>query len=283
MWRLLFVFTLLLPSCAETENKSSHIRRPGGYYYRLLSFENESRQKKNAAFAWVHITCSTQNDSVFWDSWNNLNDRCYYAVNDTSAANYLLQEINKAAEGDSLQLLIPVRQFFLQNFGFAAVPPFAGYDSVIKVNLKVKDLLGSREFDAISHNLAARELWLVKEYLKNCPLADTVADAGGFYWLEKDQINEGVLLKAGEQVKISYKGYFLNNRLCDNGADTLTVTTGEPGQLIKGLNNVMLRLKPGENAKIIIPSPLAFGDCGSSTGLVPAYTPLIYEIKVHSQ
>jgi FKBP-type peptidyl-prolyl cis-trans isomerase len=66
----------------------------------------------------------------------------------------------------------------------------------------------------------------------------------------------------------------------DEGETEFQMSYGDPNQLIAGLNNVMGLLKAGQNAKIIIPSRLAFGSYGSSTGIVPPFTPLLYEISV---
>ena len=42
----------------------------------------------------------------------------------------------------------------------------------------------------------------------------------------------------------------------------------------------LYKLKKGEKAKIILPSQLAFGDQGSSNGVIPPYTPLVYQIEI---
>jgi FKBP-type peptidyl-prolyl cis-trans isomerase len=59
-------------------------------------------------------------------------------------------------------------------------------------------------------------------------------------------------------------------------------TYGSPEQVLKGLNYVIGKLKFSQSVKIILPSRLAFGENGSSNGVVPPYTPLIYEVKVDS-
>jgi FKBP-type peptidyl-prolyl cis-trans isomerase FkpA len=37
---------------------------------------------------------------------------------------------------------------------------------------------------------------------------------------------------------------------------------------------------PGEKSLFIIPSHMAFGQEGSSTGIVPAFTPVIFEVEI---
>ena len=39
-------------------------------------------------------------------------------------------------------------------------------------------------------------------------------------------------------------------------------------------------MKEGDKTKIIIPSQLAFGEYGSSTGLIPPFTTVIYNLEI---
>jgi FKBP-type peptidyl-prolyl cis-trans isomerase len=55
---------------------------------------------------------------------------------------------------------------------------------------------------------------------------------------------------------------------------------GEQGQVIKGFETAISLLNEGAQAKFIIPSQLAYGEKGSSTGIVPPYTTLVYEIEL---
>ena len=50
--------------------------------------------------------------------------------------------------------------------------------------------------------------------------------------------------------------------------------------MIEGLEKVLKVLKNGEKAKIIIPSQFAFGETGSSTGIVPPYSTVIYNLEI---
>jgi len=79
-----------------------------------------------------------------------------------------------------------------------------------------------------------------------------------------------------------YKGYFLDGTLIDYTPNNwaFEFVLGQEGQLIDGLQLALYKLKKGEKAKIILPSPLAFGEKGSSNGAVPPYTPLVYQIEI---
>ena len=77
-----------------------------------------------------------------------------------------------------------------------------------------------------------------------------------------------------------------NNHVFDtNGpedAPPFSFVWGEDGQMIPGIINALSHMKAGGKAKIILPSPLAFGANGSSTGIVPPHTPVIYEVELIS-
>lgn len=98
---------------------------------------------------------------------------------------------------------------------------------------------------------------------------------------------QGPRIQSGELVTLAYTASFLDNgkvfdeqREADGG---LTFRLGDPGQVIKGLE-VAAHLLPrnGGRGRFIIPSELAFGPNGSSSGIVPPWTPLLYEVEVLS-
>ena len=57
-------------------------------------------------------------------------------------------------------------------------------------------------------------------------------------------------------------------------------TYGQEGQVIKGLEKAISFMNEGMKAKFIIPSQLAFGEMGSSSGIIPPNATLMYEIEL---
>lgn len=90
---------------------------------------------------------------------------------------------------------------------------------------------------------------------------------------------QGDTIKAGRDVTIEYNTYLLNGNRLDS-LTTLTFNFGKPGQLIPGLSYALSLLREGEHARIYMPSFLAFGEEGSTTGLVPRNTPIYFDLKV---
>ena len=50
--------------------------------------------------------------------------------------------------------------------------------------------------------------------------------------------------------------------------------------MIDGIERAVRMMREGEVSLFILPSAVAFGAEGSSTGIVPPYTPVIFEIEL---
>ncbi len=112
----------------------------------------------------------------------------------------------------------------------------------------------------------------------------------GLYFIETKAGSTAVAdtIKAGDQVSVFYSGYLIE----DN--DTLGIHDGyefdskdfEPfsfvvgsGAVIAGWDEAMTYMKDGGEAKLVIPSKLAYSSSGSYT--IPPYAPLVFYIKIY--
>jgi FKBP-type peptidyl-prolyl cis-trans isomerase FkpA len=282
MWRsvsALATTLLLLAACREKRNEVYSHRYPG-YYYRLLSFSSDSFTYRPNAMALVAASFKTQSDSVFWDSFNNLADRFYFRIDSGASDNFIRHYISTASVYDSACLLIKPADFFRQQFGSDSIPFFSKNDSVVKVELKLKKILSQAEFEKLESNLRRLETEQVEGFFGSPAQLEQALDPAGFYWISRPEPSGLDAIEEGDQVLLSYTGHFLNGRLFENSASHFEYIYGTPDQLLKGLNYATGKLKLGQTAKILLPSRLAFGENGSSNGVVPPYTPLIYELKI---
>ena len=90
-------------------------------------------------------------------------------------------------------------------------------------------------------------------------------------------------IRSGEVVTLHYQGRFTDGRVFDDTHRTgqpLTFRLGDPDQVIKGLEVAAHLLRKGGQGTFAITYPLAFGERGSSTGLVPPFTPVVYSVEV---
>ncbi len=267
-------------SCRQKVKENGFTLHPSGYYYQLISFDSDSSGHSHNKVAWVSASFSTQSDSVFWDSFNNLNDKFYLENDSLENDNFLKNYILRCSGLDSACVLIKTTDFFRQQFRSSAIPYFSKKDSIVKVNLKIKKVLSKEDFVKISHDLLKKEEQQIVRFFGTRAEKEAALDPLGFYWVYREGGEGNRLPQPGDLVTVAYKGEYINGRFLEKSGVDFEFIYGTPDQLLKGLNYVIARLKLGENSKIILPSRLAFGENGSSNGTVPPYTPLVYEIKL---
>ena len=138
--------------------------------------------------------------------------------------------------------------------------------------IKYKQLIEDRDIE---------EQRKLHTFLDTSKVSYTPLDNGMYYLLLKK--GKGNPPEKGDLVKINYTGTFLNGNVFESTCyrkRPFEFTYGEQGQVIKGLENGINLMNEGSKAKFIIPSHLAFGASGSSTGIVPPYATVIYEIEL---
>ncbi|MBA3683186.1 MAG: FKBP-type peptidyl-prolyl cis-trans isomerase [Bacteroidetes bacterium] len=275
----LFVVLLFVNGCKRNKEKY-YSYNDLGYYYQLIAFNSTTATYQPNSVAWVDANFKTQSDSVFWDSRNNFNDNFFVALDSLSTTNFLKNYISKLTVADSACLMIRTKDFFKQQFGSDKIPFFSAKDTVVKIDVKIRCIMSADEYNNRAVNLLAQETEQIEAYYKSPQDFEMARDTFGFYWIDKPPPSDLPVTVYKNTVKLSYTGTFLNGRIFEQSPVNFEVSYGTPDQLIKGLNYVIKRLKKGQNAKIILPSRLAFGENGSTNGIIAPYTPLIYEIKI---
>jgi len=98
-------------------------------------------------------------------------------------------------------------------------------------------------------------------------------------------VNEGngTTVKSGDTVVVHYEGRFLNGGYFDSTYkrnQAFEFVLGQEWQVIEGLEKAIRIMSEGEKAIFVIQSQLAFGSKGSSTGIVPPFTSIIFEVDL---
>jgi hypothetical protein len=229
--------------------------------------------------ALISASFATLNDSVFWDSKSNLAGLYIIEIDSTSSENPLHDHVSKSWVGDSVTLLVKTPVFFSSFFSAPSIPYFSQNDSVVKINFKVLKKITEKEEQDLVADGEMRERIEIRNFYSAREEFEKAGDPDGFFWVEKpDTFGTGV--KTGEMISLSFRASFLNGRALFPTEQVLSFYVGTPDQVLPGLNYVISRLKKGQNAKIILPSRLAFGEFGSSNGTIPPFTPLLFEIKL---
>ena len=277
-WCLLFFI-----SCKEKPKTYSGYTKQNDFYYKLISIGDGKTKPDSTQTLWIDVSCMTLKDSVFWDSKHNSSQKLFITKSSYSFAPYLFQ----FSVGDSLQYLIPSLTFFKEFIGNPKVAIFSEKDSCVKFCVKILQVLSDDELAHIKDSLfVANEQKKMEEYSQI--MNYVTANFKNSVRLANDafmQIIQSTTLdsvKQGKRVKMQYKGSYLDGRIVDSSPHNkpFEFIMGQEGQIIEGLRRALYSLKKGEKAKIILPSRLAFGSGGGSTGSIAPYSPLLYEVEI---
>ncbi len=283
---LLCIIILMFLSCRNTHQTSNYTRDKEGCYYKLLAIGDGNNYPLRESVLVIEAVMKTQSDSVFWDTKHDALNGMYISLGDLSEKDPCKKYFMKMVEGDSSSFLIKPTILFRDYFD-TIVPDFCQKDSLLKLDVKLIQIISRAEYQALQKNAEGKEqeedkeleeLQLIDCYLLN-KYKYVKADETGVYIINKTTTNLEPVSE-GKKIKVSISGEFLDGKPIDNKAQALEFTYGMPDQVVKGLNIIIGRLKKGETAKIILPSRLAFGELGSSNGSIPPYTPLVYNIKI---
>jgi FKBP-type peptidyl-prolyl cis-trans isomerase len=84
-----------------------------------------------------------------------------------------------------------------------------------------------------------------------------------------------------DTVQISYSAHLINSKLVDTAsADLPAVMT--VGNAVRGLNEALQLMQPGDHWELVIPPDLAFGSKGTPDGNVPPGQTLVFDITLIS-
>jgi hypothetical protein len=280
--RIILIVTssiILLFTGCKPDKKAVFTKHPSGFYYQLISFMNDENRNNLNHMVFLNATFSNQADSVFWNSNTDFNNKLFLYLKKNEKENLIEFFLENANEGDSAVLLIPVETFFSQQFASNFTPTFCKNDSVVKVHLKISALYPPSKSDSIQVSWANEEKNLIRYYLEQNQIKTGAFDSLGVYWISPKPSSVPADIPKNRTLELVYKGYLLSGKQFDESPENWQVNTTTPDQMLRGINYVIKYLREGENAKIILPSYLAFGEMGSGTIIAP-FTPLLYEINV---
>jgi FKBP-type peptidyl-prolyl cis-trans isomerase FkpA len=254
---------------------------PSGFYYKFYSI-GEDRQPSQFDYIIIDAKFSrSENDtSFFYNDYTGLN---FMQLSSNLKQGGLEQAISMMNKGDSAGFMIKKDDlsFFFKN----KVPE----DSVEYVYVTIK-LLDVASPDQFQEHFRKFKNWLTqKDKEEKRRIEDFLASSGeeihyqnGIYFQEIKS-GKGDSIETGMAVSIHYTGTFLDGRIFDSTYDRgepFDFLIGMEGQVIQGIETGIKMMKKGGKAKFILPSQLAYGEKGSSTGIIPPHATLVYEVEV---
>ncbi len=275
-------------ACNKNSKYKGYSENANGLFYKLQMIGEGKRKPTAGDFLQLVITYKTEKDSVFLESCSyNETGMVILPFKQSSFKGSFEEGLVSMNEGDSVSFIVNSDSLF-HRFFKTPVPFFLAMDSVVKMEVKLHKILNKEEyatelrrFQLMIEDRDIEEQRKLRTYLDTNNTKYSVLNNGMYYIPIKQ--GKGTCACNGDVLKINYKGYFLNGKQFESTYDRgqpLEFTFGEQGQVIKGLEKAISLMNEGEKAKFIIPSQLAYGGDGSSTGIIPPYTTVIYEVEL---
>ncbi len=275
-------------SCFKETKYKGYTQTRSGLYYKLQAIGDGKNKPTDGDLLQLSITYKTENDSVFLETAAyNETGMVILPFKHSSFKGSFEEGLTTMNEGDSVSFIVRADSLFTKFFK-SPVPYFFVGDSMVKMDVKLHKILDKEhyveelvKYGKLIEDRDIEEQRKLRTYLDTTKI-NYVALKNGMYYCSFQQ-GAGEKIKAGDSLKINYTGYFLSGRKFESTRDRnqpMEFTYGDQGQVIKGIETAISLMKQGEKAKFIIPSQLAYGMAGSSTGIIPPYTTVIYEIEL---
>ncbi len=284
----LVISAITFVSCWNNSPYKGYSKTESGLYYKLQIIGDGLIKPSAGDLLQLSITYKTINDSVFMDSYSyNETGLVILPFSHSSFKGSFEEGLTKMNVGDSVSFIVSSDSLF-QKFFSAELPFFLPKGSLVKVEVKLAGILNNegyqnefKRYKDVVEDLDINERCKLKMYLDTNQTQFSKLSNGMYYLPIKQGVGERA--KSGNQVTINYKGFFLNGKQFESTyvrGQPLEFRLGEEGQVIKGFETAISLMNEGSKTKFIIPSHLAFGETGSSTKIIPAYTTVVYEIEL---
>ncbi len=268
-------------SCGLFEKYFGYSKTKTGIYYQLIHIGEEVAPPVVGDYITVDIKYSTIADSVFFAGTRTFQltepefkgsiDECFLMLSD----------------GDSASFILNGEQFFAKTLQ-TKVPDFLVGEKHLKIGLKVNEIRTQAQYDKDKEeflkwieDFGEYEKLVLSKFIKEEKI-NVEPNEDGMYFISV-RSGSGKPVEAGDIVTVHYEGKFLNGKFFDSTLkrkQAFEFVYGSEMQVIPGLEYAIGRMREGEKAIIILPSVLAWGDEGSSTGIIPPFTSVIYEIEL---
>ncbi len=280
--KLLIILSIfILASCNLFKRFPDYSKTKTGIYYHLQKIGEDVKPPVPTDFVTADIKYATLKDSVFFSGLRTFQltkpdfkgsiDECFLML----------------SEGDSASFIINADDFFTKTLQ-TKLPKFLKKGDKLKVEIRLDEIRTAEQYQKDKEDFlkwiedfGEYEKTVLARFLKDQKI-DVKPMDNGMYFITLVQ-GTGKPVEIGDLVTVNYEGRFLNGKFFDSTTkrhQPFEFVYGTELQVIEGLNEAIGRMREGEKALVILPSDLAWGEKGSSTGIIPPFTTVIYEVEL---
>ena len=269
---ILIAFSFLLfIACSSDDSPKDYTEENDQEIMAYLADNNLIAQKSNSGLYYIINNPGTGNNPIATDRVK-VSYKGYF-INGTI--------FDESADGISFNLQNVIRgwaegiTYFKEGGnGKLLIPSHLAYGSNGNGNIPGGSVL-IFDIELIYVNYGTENEEQIQSYLMENELLATRSNTGLYYTINKQ--GEGKQPTITDNTTISYKGYFINGVLFDEGSDNISFNLEN---LIKGFSEGITYFKEGGNGTLYIPSHLAYGNNGTSA--IPGGSVLIFDIGLIS-
>lgn len=278
---LLFLVAITSDACRFFSKYPGFKHARHGIYYQLHKIGEDEVKAKPGDYITMDITYKTMNDSVFFTG------RRKFQLTQPAFDGSVDECFMMLAEKESATFIISAYDFFHKTLQ-STLPSFLNKESKMKITVDMLEIQTESEYqkekEAFLHwieDFGEYEKVVLKQYIEEEKLPVELM-ASGIYFINLVP-GKGKKIEPGDTITINYEGRFLNGKFFDSTVkrnQPFQFVFGTEWQVVKGLEEAIGMMREGEKSLVILPSEMAFGSNGSSTGIIPPFTSLIFEVEI---
>ena len=271
----IFIFISCKPKYEGFEKSDNN------FYYKFNQVGEGQTTPKFDDYIVVDIAYKTINDSVFFKG------RRKFKLTEPKFKGDISYCFAILSQGDSVDFIISANDFFTKTIN-SKLPSFFNEKSDMVVSAKMLEIINKEDYDKQKEEFLSwvedfgdYEKVLLKHYIEGEEISVAPSVTGLYKQTQKSGNN--IKVQRGDTVVVHYEGMFLNGKYFDSTKkrnSPFEYVYGTEWQVVKGVEEAIGQMTEGEKAIFIMPSELAFGNQGSSTGIIPPFTPVIFKIEL---
>jgi FKBP-type peptidyl-prolyl cis-trans isomerase FkpA len=258
----------------------------GGLEYKIVKDAPGDKKPKMGEILEMHIVFKADDTTLINSRKENGGQPVQIMMQPSPVKGDWISGLSNLTVGDSAIFRIPVDSLKKSMPGGQQLPPFLEkrkmviYE-VVLVGIKTKEDIEKEQAAKAQGQMDIDEK-MIQDYMAKNNIQANKTASGLYYKIESEGSGESP--KAGQRVTVNYTGKTIDGVTFDSNTDPkfkhvepFTFILGQQ-QVIRGWDEGVALLKKGSKAKLLIPSPLAYGPNGN--GPIPANGVLVFDIEV---
>lgn len=282
----LFVLTLLVSCSNQFEG---YVEKPSGLLFKLETIEEGVKRIKKNNYLQFKYSFKDYAGKVYDES------RILLKVNDVFKSGGLVETLSLVNEKEIASAIFPVgklREELDGAFALNGLPDTTLLYTQVLIDsiYELDEFLSARkkfvswinEADTKDFDVIREENAMDAFESENGISTEKTVTGLRYFFIRRGRGEESGY---GKRVELKYTGRFLSGEEF-NTTESLPNKSqdfyvGQEMQVIKGIEEALMFMREGDAILLLIPSWMGFGQKGSSTGIVPPKTPIIYEVELN--